>query len=857
MVKPVTRISVMPNLPEELNRLRDLAYNLRWSWDHATVALFRRLDNNLWLETNYNPVWMLGRISQERLQEAKDDPSFLASLDRVWNDFTAYMTNTKTWYRSNYGNFEIPFIAYFSMEFGLTACFRNYSGGLGVLSGDHLKSASDLDLPLVGVGLLYQEGYFEQYLNAAGYQQESYPINDYPNLPVQPVLNDKGERVVIEVPLAAATLKALAWKVQVGRVILYLLDANHPDNPPDLRDITDRLYGGDRRTRIQQEILLGIGGIRLLRQLGIDPKVVHMNEGHSAFLALERTRMLMEKNPNLTFEEARNIIATSVVYTIHTPVPAGLERFGYDLIDEYFPWMWQALGLTRSQFHDLGREKMGGYDLFSLPVMALKFATRSNGVSQLHGEVSREMWRWMFPHVPENEVPVDAVTNGIHIQTWLSQDFANLYDRYLSPIWREDPSDAAVWQDVKRIPDSELWRTHERRRERLVSFARQTLKKQLKARGASHSEIVAAEEILNSEALTICFARRFATYKRATLIFYDLERLKKIINNPDRPVQFIFAGKAHPHDLPGKELIQRIVQVASMPEFRNSIVFLENYDMKVASYMLQGADVWLNTPRRPKEASGTSGMKVIYNGGLNASILDGWWAEAYEPGVGWAIGAGEVYPPEQAELQDEIEAKALYNLLENDLIDTFYDRGRDGLPRQWIAMMKESISKLAAFFSTQRMVREYALGYYIPAYHRYQELTEPNIKQGLQYAGWMEKIKAKWSKVNIVSVKTTGEDMVVGAELGVEAIVDLGDLRPEDVSVQLYSGPLTSRGEITSGKAYDMSVTSNSKGTYIFKGSVTYKSSGERGISVRVLPKHSDLANPFMTGLITWAEAKE
>lgn len=857
MVKPVTRISVMPNLPPELSRLRDLAYNMRFSWDHATVGLFRRLDNNLWIETNYNPVWMLGLIKQERLQEVQADPSFMASLDRVWNSFTAYMDNPKSWYRTHYGDFTIPYIAYFSMEFGLAACFRNYSGGLGILSGDHLKSASDLDLPLVGVGLLYQEGYFEQYLNSGGYQQELYPINDYPNLPVQPVLNDKGERLVIEVPLGDKTLKALAWKVQVGRVTLYLLDANHPDNSADFRDITDRLYGGDRRIRIQQEILLGIGGIRLLKAIGIDPKVVHMNEGHSAFLALERTRILMEENPGLTFEEAKNIIATSVVYTIHTPVPAGLERFGYDLIDEYFAWMWKALGLTRPQFHDLGRETMGNYDLFSLPVMALKFATRSNGVSKLHGEVSREMWRWMFPHVPEEEVPVEAVTNGIHVQTWLSLDFANLYDRYLPPEWREDSSDPTIWQNVKRIPDAELWNSHERRRERLVSFTRETLRKQLKFRGAPPNELAAAEEILNPDALTICFARRFATYKRATLIFSDLKRLANIVNNPECPVQFIFAGKAHPHDLPGKELIQRIVQVAAMPEFRHSIVFLENYDMKISSYMLQGTDVWLNTPRRPKEASGTSGMKVIYNGGLNASILDGWWAEAYEPGVGWAIGAGEIYPPEQADLQDEIEAKALYNLLENEIVPAFYNRGRDGLPREWIGMMKESIAQLAGYFSTQRMVREYAIDYYMPAYQRYAELTEHGIEQGIQYADWLQNVKVKWPQVKIVSVKTSDQDMVVGAELGVEAIVNLGELRPEDVSVQLYSGPLTSRGEIVQGQAQNMTVSSSANGTYVFKGSVVYKSSGERGLSVRVLPQHEDLANPFMTGLITWADAQE
>jgi glycogen phosphorylase len=853
VVQPITTITVTPDLPVELENLRELAYNIRWSWDHDSIGLFRRLDPQLWRETEYNPILLLGTISQQRLLEVAADASFVTELSKIYNDYQRYMTDQKTWYRTHYGEKPSPFIAYFSMEFGLAACLKNYSGGLGVLSGDHLKSASDLDLPLVGVGLLYQEGYFQQYLNTSGYQQESYPINDYPNLPVQPARDKSGERLVITVPIAQYMLKAYVWRVQVGRIDLYLLDANHPDNPSSLRDLTDRLYGGDRRLRIRQEVLLGIGGIRLLQALDIEPTVVHMNEGHSAFLALERARLMLKKNPGLTFEEARDVLATGSVYTIHTPVPAGLERFGFDLIDEHLEWMWKELGLTRDEFHNLGRENMGDYTLFSLPVMALKFASGSNGVSKLHGDVSREMWQWMFPDVPENEVPVGAVTNGIHVLTWVSMEMANLFDRYLSPSWRKDPSDTAVWKDVAQIPDVELWRAHERRREQLVSFARRRLVRQLGSRGAPFHEIERAQEVLNPDALTIGFARRFATYKRATLIFRDIDRLIRICTDAKRPVQFLFAGKAHPHDQPGKEFIKEIMEKAVMPELRHNIVFLENYDITIGRYLTQGVDIWLNNPRRPKEASGTSGMKVIYNGGLNASILDGWWAEGYAPGRGWAIGNGEEYPEDQEDLQDEIEAQALYNLLENEIVPTFYDRGRDNLPRRWIEMVKNSMTELSAYFSTHRMVREYAEVYYMPAHERFLRLTNPSIKPGQDYAAWLENLKGEWHDVAILNVETSETQLTVGNELRIKALVDLGKLTPADVSVQLFSGPLNTKGEIVDGLANDMKTTGGKDGKFTFEGSLVYDTTGDRGLSVRVLPHHENLADPFLTGYIRWA----
>jgi starch phosphorylase len=858
MIKPVSIVSVVPNLPPSLERLRELAYNLRWSWDHETIALFRRLNRDLWEQTGQNPVLTLGMLSQDELNDASNDEAFLAQLDRVCQSFDRYMNNTTTtWYAKHHGPTPAsPFIAYFSMEFGITECLRNYSGGLGILSGDHLKSASDLGAPLLGVGLLYQEGYFSQYLNADGYQQEAYPINDYANQPVILETGPKGERLLVKLPLPGRTLHAQIWRAQVGRVPLYLLDTNIAENTlTEDRNITDRLYGGDRRQRIRQEMLLGVGGIQALTLLGIKPHVFHMNEPHSAFMGVERIRMLMAENPGLTFTQARDITQANNVFTTHTPVPAGLERFGFDLIDEQFSYMWQALGLTRDQFIDLGRENMGTYELFSMAVLALNLSSAANGVARLHGEVSRQMWQWMYPGLPEPEVPIGSVTNGIHVETWTSNEMGQLLDRYLDPEWRVDPSNAKTWEDVDRIPDTELWRTHERRRERLVDFCRNRLREQLIARGSPQSEIEQADEVLSPEALTIGFARRFATYKRATLIFEDKERLARILNNPDHPVQLIFAGKAHPHDIPGKEFIREIVNLARLPEFRHRVLFIENYDMAIARYLVQGVDVWLNNPRRPKEASGTSGMKVIYNGGLNASTLDGWWDEGYDPRVGWAIGKGEEYPEEAEELQDTIEAQALYNIIEKDIVPLYYERSRDGLPREWISKMKNSMRTLTPFFNTNRMVMEYTDIYYEPAAERYMRLNSPDVSRGLAYSQWRQNLNQAWPAVKVSKVEIVGDTMQkIGGEQEVRAWVDLGSLTPDDVSVQLYYGRLDTSDNIVPGETTDMTPTGTREGTiHAFSAKIAYHETGKHGLSVRVLPSNIDLPSPYQRGLVRWA----
>ncbi len=855
MVKPVTRINVIPNLPEPLRRLQELAFNMRWAWDHETIALFRRLDRDLWESTGHNPVWMLGLISQEKLQAASEDPAFMANLSAVCESFDAYMSDKGTWYKGHYSKLKRPTIAYFSMEFGITECLQSYSGGLGILSGDHLKSASDLDLPLVGVGLLYQEGYFQQYLNADGYQQELYPINDYSVLPVILQRKADGTPLKISVPMPGRELYAQIWRVQVGRIPLFLLDSNVPENTrQEDRILTDRLYGGDKRTRIRQEILMGIGGIRVLEALDLRPSICHMNEGHSAFLALERIRQLMNEK-KLNFYQAKEIMAASHIFTTHTPVPAGLERFGFDLIDEHFTDYYRSLGLSRDEFLNIGRENMGTYELYSMAVMALNLSAGSNGVAKLHGEVSRNMWQWLYPGVPEHEVPVDSVTNGIHVQTWVSREMATLLDRYLDPAWRSDEERADVWDKIDTIPDAELWRTHERRRERLVAFTRSRLGAQLEKRGAALSEIEASDEVLNPDALTIGFARRFATYKRATLLFRNPERLKKILNNPDFPVQIIFAGKAHPHDTGGKDLIRQIVNLAREEGFRHRIVFLENYDMNIARHLVQGVDVWLNTPQRPKEASGTSGMKVIYNGGLNCSILDGWWAEAYSNDVGWAIGNGEEYPETEWEHQNYVESEALYNLLEQDIIPLYYTRGRDGLPREWISRVKKSIKTLAPVFNTRRMVQEYATKFYFPNYKTVLAMTEDNMKEGLAYTNWRSKLNGAWKFVKVRDVKISQTQIKVGSNIEVSAMIDLGQLTPEEVRVQVYYGKLTTLGTIgEQAEALDMKASGvDGNGTCKFTAKVTYDTSGERGLSVRVMPFHPYLHTSFLPGMITWA----
>ena len=860
-MKPIHSFAVIPSLPPALKRLRDLAYNLRWAWNHDTIDLFRRLDDHLWETTGHNPVLMLGRIDQARLEAAAGDEAYLAHLERVAQKLDDYRSNVSTWYRRSHPEVEGLLAAYFSAEFGLTESLSIFAGGLGLLAGDHLKSASDLGVPLAGVGLLYQQGYFRQHLNEAGWQLEYAEDNDFYNLPLALQLRSDGNPITVEIDFPGRVVVAQVWQAQVGRLALYLLDTNLPENAPADRDITDQLYGGDQELRIQQEIVLGIGGYQALQALGLQPPVYHMNEGHAAFLALERARRLMETD-GVSFAEAREAAAAGLIFTTHTPVPAGHDRFPPELMDRYFGDYARNLGLSPQEFLALGRADPQDQSApFSMTVLALKMAAHSNGVSRLHGSVSREMFQSIWPGVPEEEVPVGYVTNGVHFRSWISRDLDQLYDRYLSPRWREEPADRDIWQRAKQIPAEELWRTHERRRERLVAFARQRLRAELQRRNAPQSEGEAAEEVLDPAALTLGFARRFATYKRAGLLLRDPERLARLLDDPQRPVQVIFAGKAHPRDNPGKELIQQVLALSRQEAFRRRIVFLEDYDMDVARYLVQGADVWLNTPRRPLEASGTSGMKAMANGALNLSVLDGWWDEAWsfsagsdEP-VGWAIGSGETYT--DPAYQDQVEGEALYDLLEHDLIPMFYDRARDGLPRRWIDRMKTSISLLSPYFNTHRMVREYTERFYLPAASHYQRLTQDRLSGARALAAWKEQVEQAWPEVRVVEVNgESPAQLQVGSSIQVQAKVHLGALTPKDVRVELYLGRVDASGEIVGAGVTPMQSTgSDEQGDTLFEASsVPCQESGLHGYTVRVLPSHPDMVTRFLPGLIAWAD---
>ncbi|MBS3821311.1 MAG: alpha-glucan family phosphorylase [Planctomycetes bacterium] len=856
-MRPLRTFTVEPALPEKLSPLLEIARNLWWCWRGEALELFRRLDPQLWEQLYHNPVAVLGAISQDRLQRLARDEGFISHLLRVYSQLEYYLTNDG-WWPKTYGPSDKPIIAYFCAEFGLTECLPIYSGGLGVLAGDHLKSASEMDLPLVGASLLYQQGYFRQRLNADGWQLELYPRNDFHNMPVEQVNDDNGQPLMVTVDFPNRQIHCHIWRARVGRVDLYMLDTNVPANAVEDRPITAQLYGGDQEMRIRQEIVLGIGGVRMLKALGFEPKTYHMNEGHSAFLSLERIRMLMAEH-GVSFHEAREAVAASNVFTTHTPVPAGNDAFAPWLVEKYLSHYWTQLGLGKDEFLNLGRNLPPAADEpMNLTIFAMRMSRSHNGVSHLHGQVSRKLWSKVWPSLPLDEVPIKGLVNGVHTLTWISHDMATLYDRYLGPGWYEKPADIEVWQAAQHIPDEELWRTHERRRERLVAFVRRRLQQQLERRGAGQSELRAAEEALDPEALTIGFARRFATYKRANLILADLERLKHILGDGERRVQIIFAGKAHPRDNPGKDLIRQIVHTSREEPFRTSLVFLEDYDMNAARYMVQGVDVWLNTPLRPMEASGTSGMKVAANGGLNVSIPDGWWAEAYDPtavpAVGWSIGAGEEY--EDLDYQNSVESHALYDLLEKDIVPRFYDRGSDNLPRQWVAMMKAAITRLAPTFNTNRMVRDYCEQFYVPAANHWDELTSDEFTQARELSGWKHKLTSEFDSVSIESVKDNmdGQDARVGRDIRVDAVVALGGLSTEDVRVELYYGKLDDDGQLTRGTPLRMEHTAEQgDNRHRYAVDMPCDHSGMTGYTVRVMPGRHSSDDTRVSSLIRWA----
>jgi starch phosphorylase len=849
----VRTFQVFPDLPEKLLPVLEMARNFWWVWNPDAVDMFRRMDRKLWEDVYHNPIKLLGQISQARIAEIVDDDGLLAHINRVYAQFKEHLAEAG-WYKKAHADRPNLHVAYFSAEFGLHESMPIYSGGLGILAGDHLKSASELGMPLVGVGLLYRNGYFQQYLSADGWQQEAYPELDFYNLALEQQKNADGSPVRVRVDLPDNAVFCNVWKISVGRIPLYLMDTNLPENSPADREITSKLYGGGTEMRIKQEIVLGIGGARALEALNVPVTVFHMNEGHSAFSALERIRVLLEKYPQLTFDEVRQQVMATSIFTTHTPVPAGIDMFPPDLMVKYFRTYWPSLKLNEDGFLALGREDVSNNKQgFSMAVLAIRLADGINGVSWLHGDVSRKMWHNLWPQVPPDEVPIKYVTNGIHTRSWLSPDIAFTLDRYLGDGWHSDPTDRDVWEAVQQIPDEELWRAHERSRERLVGWTRQTLKEQLTKRGARYEDVALADEVLDPEALTIGFARRFATYKRGALLLKDPERLKRMLEETKRPIQFIFAGKAHPADSEGKELIRAIVNFANTnPQIRRRMVFLENYDINIARYLVQGVDVWLNTPKRGMEASGTSGMKAAANAVPNCSILDGWWVEGYAPDLGWAIGRGESYT--DSGYQDHIESMALYDLLEKQIIPQFYQRGVDNIPREWIARMKQCMRKLAPVFSTNRMVAEYTDKFYVPAIARGDNLGADNLKRSIALAHAKTNLRNRWGGIKIVAVHSSGDGhFKVGQTMQVEAMIDLPAIDPKEVTVQLYCGPTSAAGNIENAQAILMEHTREmAPNRHMFIGKIDCRTSGRQGFAVRVLPGDPDLATPFEPGMILW-----
>jgi len=842
---------VVSEFPVPLQPLFKVARNLHWSWHSPTRDLFRDIDREQWDASGHNPVGFLHSLPSERLAKLQNDESFLLRLRQAESDLDGYLGG-ENWFDKAYpGERGKTTIAYFCAEFGITEGLPIYSGGLGILAGDHLKAASDLGLPLVGVGLLYNRGYFRQRLNLEGWQQEIYPEYDFYQMPLTLMRGENEQPLRIDVEFPDRTVTCQVWKAEVGRVSLYLLDSNVLENAPGDQTITDTLYGGDEEMRIRQEMILGIGGMRALRAVGIKPTVCHMNEGHAAFLSIERIRQFIE-DESCDFDTARQVILNGNVFTTHTPVPAGFDLFTQELLERYMGKAVMATGLAFPEFLRLGRlDPENQNENFNMAVLAMENANHVNGVAKLHAKVTREMFGSRWSNYPEDEVPIDAITNGIHTLTWIGRRFSRLFDAHLGDAWRKAPGDPESWKGVEGIPDGELWMAREDSRGELVRFIRRRLQRDLERRNYGHVEFGSVMQILDPRFLTIGFARRFATYKRASLMLTQKERLLELLNHSERPIQIVISGKAHPRDDGGKKLIQELVHFINREGGRQRMVFLEDYDMEVARHLVTGVDVWLNNPRRPMEASGTSGMKVVPNGGVNCSVLDGWWDEAYEPGVGFAIG-------DRSEMQDHgqqdwLDSQALYHLLEREIAPKFYHRVDNGLPTQWIAMMKRSIMALAPYFSTYRMVREYAERFYMPAASDFKRLGADGLAPAKEALSWRSRVTAAWPNVRVEHVTdNAGRSTTLGRKVAVRAVVALGNLTPEDVAVEAMVGRIGPNRELIDSVPSELTCSGNVDGKFVFEGSIEVRRAGHQGYTVRVTPRHVNVMVPNELPLVAW-----
>jgi len=842
---------VVFDLPEPLRPLKKLAFNYRWTWHPETIALFKEADRTLWKEVEHNPLELINSLTVERMQRLMDDPGFMQRLKLCEDDLDRYLGDNNWFDETYHGLRESTCVAYFCAEFGISESLPIYSGGLGILAGDHLKAASDLGVPLVGVGLLYARGYFRQSLSDDGWQQEFYPQYDFYQMPLQLIRGDDEQPLRIDIELPDRKVTCQVWRAQVGRIPLFLLDSNVMENAPTDQGITDTLYGGDEEMRFRQEIILGIGGMRALKALKINPTVCHMNEGHAAFLSIERLLQFMESHQS-DAATARQVIVSGNVFTTHTPVPAGFDLFSEGMLRKYTEPSVKRMGIPFEDFVKRGKSDPNNEgEPFNMAIFAMENANHVNAVSKLHAEVSREMFQTKWPNYPVQEVPIDSVTNGIHTMTWTSSRMVDLLDRYLDPTWREQPASSLAWAKVDEIPDQELWELRENQRGDFVRFCRAQLQATLERKGAGTADILGISTVLDPRVLTVGFARRFATYKRAGLLFSDRARLRSLLFHPERPVQFVFAGKSHPRDDGGKKLIQDIWRFIQDEGAQSRIVFLEDYDMAVARSLVQGVDLWLNNPRRPLEASGTSGMKVVPNGGLNCSIRDGWWAEAYDKRLGWAIGEERSSGDEVH--QDWLDSRALYHLLEQEIAPKFYQRSEQGVPLAWLKMMKESMKNLAPVFSTSRMVQEYTRNFYVPASASYQSLSSNGLQRAKAAMAWRKNVRAVWKDVAIVRVEDSGRVInPLGSAVTIRAFVTLGSLSPEDVRVQTITGKVGPNRELVDTSVYDLDYVDESNGLHEFVATLKLEKTGHRGYVVRIVPHHPDLTIPSELDLVTW-----
>ncbi len=843
--------NVVPTLPAALEPLREMSFNVWWTWEPSARRLFRHLDVDLWNRTNHNPVRMLQLSRQARLEELATDKTFLRELKQVHDAFTNYLARKDTYGKTGVGAQLQNAVAYFSAEFGFHESIPNYSGGLGILSGDHCKSASDLDLNFVAIGLLYRHGYFRQEIDKDGVQHAVSLNQNFHHLPIRDVRRDD-RALLISVRILDRDVYAKIWQLRVGRVNLYLLDTDVVENTAEDRLITAELYGGDLEMRMRQEIVLGIGGVQALHALGIEPEVFHMNEGHSAFLALERIRRLvLEKK--LDFYAALQLAASANVFTTHTPVPAGNDSFPREMMRKYFGDFATEMGLPFDEFFSFGQTRLNPSDPFSMTILALRMSRHANAVSKLHGQVSRGLWKDVWIGVPEHEVPITHVTNGIHTKTWMAPEFSALYDKYLGN-WEEKLTDGDFWRRVIDIPDAVLWDTHQKLKARLVEFVRERVRAQRERIGESPQSIRNANRLLDPEILTIGFARRFATYKRGALLFSDKERLQRLLNDATRPVQFIFAGKAHPRDEGGKALIQEVYKFSRESGLENRIVFVEDYDTYIARRLVQGVDLWLNNPLRPLEASGTSGMKTPPNGGLNLSVLDGWWCESFNGNNGWAIGA-EINDG-TVDFQSEVDAASLYQLLENQIVPLYYAKPDGKLPLAWLQLMRESIRSVTPVFNTHRMVKEYTERLYLPAAHAHRGLFENDCAAAAELSQWKIRMRKDWPQVRIEEVQVANTDrqnIPVGEALELSARVHLGAVNPQHIRVEAYHGEIENGGIKAPAITTLTQSKQNGDGSYIYRGSVPATDSGAYGFSVRVIPTHLHLQQDHELRLITWS----